>query len=148
MKNRARFTITGIVLFCLGGAGWGTALAAGGATEGSGDRWSSELYLYLWASSLNGTAAVRGNEAEVDEGFSDLVKNLGGAFSARLESHKGSFGYFLDAKYVNLDPSMNTPTGTIKVENKQWILAGGAPTTSVPFCRRCSASATRTSMWN
>ena len=127
MKNRARFSIIGVVFLCLGGAGWGTALAAGGTQEGSDDRWSSDLYLYLWASGLNGTAAIRGNEVEVDESFSDLVENLAGAFSARFESHKGSFGYFLDGMYIKLDPSANTQAGSVNADVKQLILeAGGA----------------------
>ena len=125
MKNRASYSIVGTLLISLLGAGAGTAYGAGGQAEGSGDRWSSELYVYLWASSLNGTAAIRGREAEVDESFSDLADNLAGAFSARFESYKGSFGYFLDAMYVNLDPSADTPAGTISTDVKQWVVEGG-----------------------
>jgi predicted porin len=102
-------------------------LAAGGQPAGSGDRWSSDLYLYIWGQSLKGTAAVRGNEFDVDESFSDLIENLAGAFSARFESHKGSFGYFLDGMYVKLDPSASTPAGSVDAELKQLVLeAGGA----------------------
>ena len=74
---------------------------------------------------LNGTAAVRGNEVEVDESFSDLADNLAGAFSASFESHKGQFGYFVDGMYVNLDPSAQTPAGTINTDVKQLILEAG-----------------------
>lgn len=125
MKSRVRFAIIGVVLFSLGGSGLGTAIAAGGPDEGTADRWSSDLYLYLWATSLNGTAAIGGNEVEVDESFSDLVEHLTGAFSARFESHKGSFGYFLDGMYVSLDPSAETPAGTVNTDVKELILEAG-----------------------
>ena len=121
MNSRARYPILGALLLTLGSAGWSTADAA---DEGSDGRWNSSIYLYLWGTSLNGTAAVRGNEAEIDESFSDLVENLAGAFSARFESHKGKWGYLLDAMYVKLDPSADTPAGSISSDVKQWIVEG------------------------
>lgn len=127
MKTRIKHSIFGIILTCFSGAVTTPVLAAGGEAAGSGDRWNSELYLYLWGSSLKGTAAIRGNEVEFDESFSDLAEHLAGAFSARFESHKGSFGYFLDALYIHLDPSASTPAGDVETDVKQLILeAGGA----------------------
>ena len=106
-------------------------LWAGGASaqsvyaDGTSDRWRSTIFLYLWGQSLNGTATVRGTEVEVDEDFSDLFDNLAGAFSARFESHKGSWGYFIDGQYVNLDPSTTTPAGTIKTDIENFIFEAG-----------------------
>lgn len=82
-------------------------------------------YIYIFATSLDGTAAVRGNEVVVDEDFSDLADNLAGAFSARFESSKGKWGYFLDGMYVNLDPSATIPAGTINADVKQFIFEAG-----------------------
>ncbi|MEJ2176445.1 MAG: hypothetical protein P8Y12_00510 [Gammaproteobacteria bacterium] len=73
------------------------------------------------ATSLDGTAAVRGNEATVDEDFSDLADNLAGVFSARFESRNGRYSYFLDGMYVNLDPSTKTPADTINSDVTQPI---------------------------
>jgi hypothetical protein len=126
MKARTiRYSVVSITLLALSGLWANTATAQGVIEEGSGDRWRSTLLFYLWATALDGTVAVGGNEVEVDESFSDLVDNLDGAFSARFESHKGKWGYFLDGMYVKLDPSESTPLGTVDVDVKNLILEAG-----------------------
>ena len=126
MKARIiRYSVVSIALLAMSGLWAGTASAQGVIEESSGDRWRSSLFLYLWATSLDGTAAVGGAEVEIDESFSDLVENLDVAFSARFESHKGKWGYFLDGMYVKLDPSESTPVGTVEVDVKNLILEAG-----------------------
>ena len=121
-----RYSLIGLMLLSFGSL-WANTASAQGVVESdeSSDRWRSSLFLYIWGTGLKGTAAVRGNEVEIDESFSDLVEELAGAFSARFESHKGRWGYFVDGMYVKLDPSATTPVGTISTETKQWIVEGG-----------------------
>lgn len=102
-----------------------TTYGQGVIEQGPSDRWRSSLFLYLWATSLNGTAAIAGNEVDIDESFSDLADNLAGAISLRFESHKGKWGYFLDGMYVKLDPSVDTPAGTITTDVKDLVLEAG-----------------------
>ena len=123
MKTRYfQYPIIALMLLVTGGLWTNIASAQGVIVDDANDRWRSSLFLYLWATSLDGTAAVRGNEVEIDEDFSDLADNLAGAFSARFESHKGKWGYFLDGMYVKLDPSATTPAGTINTDVKDLIL--------------------------
>ena len=120
-KRYFQYPIIALALIATGSLWTSIASAQDVIGEGPTDRWRSTIYLYLWGTSLNGTAAVRGNEVNIDESFSDLVDNLAGAFSARFESHKGKWGYFLDGMYVKLDPSATTPAGTINTDVKQFI---------------------------
>lgn len=127
MKTRNfRYSLIGIVLLSFSGF-WANTASAQGVIDSdeSSSRWRSTLFLYLWAAGLKGTAGIAGNDVDIDESFSDLLDNLAGAFSARFESHKGRWGYFLDGMYVKLDPSATTPVGTVNVDSKQWIVEGG-----------------------
>ena len=126
MKKRYfQHQIIALALIATGSLWTNIASAQGVVGEEATDKWRSTILLYLWGTSLNGTAAVRGNEVEIDESFSDLVDNLAGAFSARFESHKGKWGYFLDGMYVSLDPSTTTPAGTINTDVKQFTFEAG-----------------------
>lgn len=85
------------------------------------DRWRSSLYLYVWALSMDGTAAIRGNEVDIDASFSDLVDVLDAALSLHFSSQKGNWGYFLDGMYTKLNPSEETPVGKITIDTKSFI---------------------------
>ena len=124
-QSTLRYSALAIIFLALGGLWASTASAQGVAGEGSGDRWRSSLYFYLWATSLDGKIGIGGNEVDVDQSFSDLVGDLDGAFSARFESHKGKWGYFLDGMYVKLDPSESTPVGTVNLDVKTLTLEAG-----------------------
>ena len=106
---------------------WGQTASAQGVwqDEESPDQWSSTLYVYLWALSMDGTAGIRGNEAEIDASFSDILDVLDAAFSVRFESQKGNWGYFLDGMYTKLNPKENTPAGEISVDVKSFIGEAG-----------------------
>jgi len=126
MKDSAfKKSILAAVLLALSGIWVATAHGQGVIDDGSDGGWRSSLLLYLWAQSLDGTAAIAGNEVEIDESFSDLADNLDGAFSLRFESRKGKWGYFLDGMKVSLDPSVDTPVGTINTDVKDLILEAG-----------------------
>lgn len=107
---------------------FGHPLAAGESVSdelATSDRWQNTLYFYLWTTGMDGTAAIGGNEADIDLSFSDLFEDLDGALSLRFESHKGKWGYFIDGMYVKLNPTQSTPLGTIDVTVKDFILEGG-----------------------
>ena len=102
---------------------WGQPASAQGVLqdEESPDQWRSTLFVYLWTLSMDGTAGIRGDEAEIDASFSDLLEVLDAAFSVRFESQKGNWGYFLDGMYTKLNPKENTPAGEISVDVKSFI---------------------------
>lgn len=124
-KRTIRFSLLALTLLGMNTLWTSTASAQGVLAEETGDGWRSSLFLYLWATGLDGTVGVGGQEVEIDESFSDLLENLDGAFSARFESHKGKWGYFLDGMYVKLDPSQATPIGTVSLDVKNFIFEVG-----------------------
>lgn len=123
--RKLNILVAGLALLAMSNLWTNTAAAQGVAGEATGDQWRNTLYVYLWAIGMKGTAAIRGNQVEIDESFSDLADNLAAAFSARFESHKGSWGYFLDGMYTKLDPSETTPVGTVGADIKSLIFEGG-----------------------
>lgn len=120
MKNNKRL-LSGLGWVAAGCLWWQAAVAQGVVAEAGDDRWRSSLFVYLWGVDMDGTAAVRGQEVDVDASFSDIVEDLKFAAFARFESHKGKWGYFFDGMYVKLDPEESTPIGNVKVEVEDFI---------------------------
>ena len=87
------------------------AFAQGVLGQPEEDEWRTTAFLYLWGTSLDGTARLGGNEVDLDASFSDLFENLDSAFSGRIESHKDDWGVFLDFMSVKLDASAMLPNG-------------------------------------
>jgi hypothetical protein len=89
-------------------AGWvaaGVAMlgTAGARADTSADGgWQFEATPYFWGSSLNGTLAVQGVEADLDAEFEDIFENLDSAFMASLELRRGRWGLLLDGIYFKL----------------------------------------------
>ena len=52
--------------------------------------WEFHVAPYLWAISMNGNATVKGFEADIDLGFSDIWDELNLAFMAEYEARKGN----------------------------------------------------------
>ncbi len=128
MKNRVvrHSSLKFVAALLLSALWWQSAAAQGVLKEDQGENaWRSTLFLYLWASSIDGKAGIRGTETDIDASFSDLFDNLDAALSARFESHKGRWGYFLDGMYVKLEPSQDTPIGKVDVTSKTFIFEGG-----------------------
>ncbi len=128
MNGIAKRLLAGkFLLAFIAGCMWWQPAAAQGVVydETAGDKWRSALIVYLWALGMDGTAAIAGNEVEVDKSFSDLLEDLDAALSLRFESHKGRWGYFLDAMYTRLKPEGDTPIGKVTVDVKNVIAEAG-----------------------
>jgi len=89
---------------------------AGEAKESEG--WKIHIVPYLWMPSLNGTVGVRGQTADVDMSFSDILDDLSLAFMTNIEVSKGRFGMFANPLYTQLkdDTSTEILSQKIKVE--------------------------------
>ncbi|NQT51093.1 hypothetical protein HQ576_03535 [bacterium] len=67
------------------------------------DAWKFELVpMYLWAMGIDGTMGVKGMTMPVDTGFSDLLDSVEFIGTARIEGHRGRWGFFIDGTYVTL----------------------------------------------
>jgi opacity protein-like surface antigen len=91
---------------CLGIIASGSGVAAGS------DDWEFEVTPYFLAASLDGTAGVRGVEADVDMSFSDIWDNLDAGFMGIFEAQKGPWIFGLEGVYFKLeDEGAKTVTG-------------------------------------
>ena len=75
----------------------------------SGSPWQFEILPYLWAVNLDGTVGVLGTTSQIDVGFDDILDNLDFAGSLLAGVRYDRFGLLVDAEYVKVSPSFETP---------------------------------------
>ncbi len=71
-----------------------------GADASPWDGWTIRFTPYVWATAFNGHATVKGQKANVDVSFSDLVKNLDGGVLAQVEAIKGPFSLVAQGNFL------------------------------------------------
>ena len=73
--------------------------------------WDWDFALYLFALGIDGTTVVRGNEADVDLSFSDILEDLEMAATGHLEANKreSPWGFFGDIFYSSLGANIERP---------------------------------------
>ena len=83
------------------------------------DAWQFEVTPYLLAAGLNGTAGIRGVEAELDMSFNDIVENLDAGFMGFITAQKGPWTFEVEGVYMKLDSegakSVSGPFGNVSV---------------------------------
>ena len=81
------------------------------------DEWEFMIApLFLWGMSIDGSAAIEGNEAPLDLNFKDdLLENLDSVFTIHFEARKQRFGLFAEYQYVSLDPNFDANIGPIPI---------------------------------
>jgi opacity protein-like surface antigen len=72
------------------------------AADGDEDRWQVEFTPYLFASGLHGSTGTQQVSADINTGFSDIVKNLDKGLMGTLELRRGRWGIILDGLYFKL----------------------------------------------
>jgi hypothetical protein len=77
-------------------------------------RWAFTVTPYLWALSLNGDATVRGFEAPVDIGFSDILEDLNFGAMVEAEARRGRIGGFVHTVYGSIGG--DTDVGPLTVD--------------------------------
>jgi hypothetical protein len=83
----------------------GAAPAAAQSTdEPAGDQWVIRVAPYLWATSLDGNATVKGIKSDVDLSFSDILKDLSLAGMLLADVQKGNFGVAVNGVFARLSP--------------------------------------------
>jgi hypothetical protein len=82
-----------------------SAFPAARAPEG----WEVFWTPYLWAAGLEGEVGSRGRTTEVDLGFSDVVKDLDGAFVLPIELYKDRWGLLSELILFRLSDQAGTP---------------------------------------
>ncbi|MFW2440783.1 MAG: outer membrane beta-barrel protein [Arenicellales bacterium] len=87
--------------------------------------WKYQLTPYLWASSLEGTTAVAGQEVDFSADFSDLVSNLDAGIAANFNAQSETWGYFIDGNFVKLSADELGLKSGIDVAVDQKIVEAG-----------------------
>ncbi len=86
---------------------FGSSAWAEDATE---EGWNFDLApLYLWALSLDGDMAVKGEYTPLDIGFDDILDQVDFAGTVHFEGRNADWGFLLDATYVTLKSETDLP---------------------------------------
>ena len=64
------------------------------------DSWHASISPYLWLAAMNGTIAVAGHEASVNQSFADIFSNLKLGVMGLTEVRRGQVGILTDLMYV------------------------------------------------
>ena len=108
----------------------GTAFAIVASTAASAQEWSSQVTPYVWATGLGGdlTPFSGAPTLSFDKGFSELIKDLNGAFFVSAYARRerlvlmGDFSWFNSSKSGNLQG--NTPARGKLSQKSLTLLAG------------------------
>ena len=73
--------------------------------------WDWDFALYLFALGMDGRTVARGNEADIDLSFSDILEDLEMAATGHLEarSREGRWGFFGDVFWSSLGATIDEP---------------------------------------
>ena len=102
-----------------------TAIFLAGISTGAQAEWKYQITPYLWASSLDGTTAVAGQEVDFTADFSDLVSNIDAGFAANFTAQSETWGYFIDGNFVKLKADELGVEGGIDAAVDQKIVEAG-----------------------
>jgi hypothetical protein len=86
------------------------------------DEWRFSASPYVWFLALDGTAAIEGAEAEIDQSFSDIWDKLNLVFEGRFEAWKGPWGATLDLTYANLESEADVGPIEVDVVTDMWLV--------------------------
>jgi hypothetical protein len=70
--------------------------------------WDWSVTPYLWASGIEGDAALGSIQTDVSVDFSDIVDVLAGAALVHVEAQRDDYGFFGDLIYMSLEPDPET----------------------------------------
>jgi hypothetical protein len=85
-----------------------TSLPAAAQTP-AGDTWKVTIVPYFMGAGMNGTTTVAGQEATIDQSFSDILKNLQFGAMGLVVARKGNWGVGGDAIWMALGANGTAP---------------------------------------
>ena len=104
------------------------APAAAQSTDAAdtGDRWLVRIAPYLWATSLDGNATIKGIKSDVDVSFGDILEDLSIAGMLLADIQKGRFGVAVNGVFARLTPENEVGPFKIKTTSDM-VHLGVAP---------------------
>lgn len=132
MRETTRSSECKLVAACVA-----AALLGGASAAHAEDDWHVLARFGLWATSIDGTASVRGRESEIDAGFDDLFDKTNFALAPGFEIGKGNWafafhGFFSQLESESVFPLLNR-TGTTTLDTYIFDLALGYRVVDVPM---------------
>ena len=88
----------------LGAAPPAVGQSADEPTREATDRWTVTVAPYLWATSMDGNATVRGIKSDVDVPFSDILKDLSLGAMMLIDVQKDRFGIGVNGLFARVSP--------------------------------------------
>lgn len=97
-----------------------------GAPHSATSDWTVTVSPYLWATSLDGDAAVFGHKRAVDMPFRDTVRDLKFGFMGAVEIQRGKLGFYVNGQYADIESQERFRWLDIGVGSRMTVLAAGA----------------------
>lgn len=97
-----------------------------GAETADDDEWDIWVAPYLWAISMTGDASIGNQEADVDVGFSDILKDLDFGLMGYFDARKEKLGFFFNPLMARLKSDSSTHGLDIDVTTDQAVISAGA----------------------
>jgi hypothetical protein len=113
MRRRRNAAVVAATILSLASAGGAQAQDASTDLPPE-DRWTFVVAPYLWALSLDGNAAVKGVEADVDVPFSDALKDLSFGAMLAVDARRGRFGIAANGVFARTSP--DDEAGPIEID--------------------------------
>ena len=89
-------------------------------------KWTVSVAPYLWATSMDGNATVKGVKADVDLPFDDILKDLSFGAMMLVDVRKDRFGVGVNGLFARVSPENNV--GNIKIDTtSDTAILGVAP---------------------
>lgn len=87
------------------------------------DKWEFKAPLYLWAMALTGTVTLKGNNATVDQSFTDLFDHMDQGFMAYLILAKPQYGFYVNPNYFSLSFGGHDSSGNkVTLDTQMWAI--------------------------
>ncbi len=85
------------------------------------DDWTFSAAPYLWAIGQQGDLNLRGNKADIDVEFDDILDNLDSAFLLMLGARKGDTVFRVDQDYLKISDDMVVGPARVDAEQATYI---------------------------
>ena len=88
--------------------------------------WKYSAALYLWMANIDGKQTVKGQEADLDVGFGDILDVLEFAAQGHVEAIRDNqWGLFIDGTYLKLGADAENGPIKLDVDYKYWLWEAG-----------------------
>ncbi len=89
------------------------------------NNWKITIAPYIWGTSMNGRVGVASQSAQVDQSFSDILKQLDMAGMLALDVERNGVGLFFNGMYASMSDHANNGPYSVHDRNQFSLISGG-----------------------